>query len=61
MELRCDSRILHGIYDPETNTLEVTCRSRRCGKEDGVVVLHTFQLSDGSVKTEKFNNPQEEE
>lgn len=61
MELRCDSRILHGIYDADANTIEVTCRSRRCGKEDGVAVLHTFHLSDGIVTTEKFINPQEEE
>lgn len=61
MELRCDSRILHGIYDEHDNTVEFTCKSRRCGKEDGIVVLHKFSLSDGSVKTEKFTNPQEEE
>lgn len=44
-ELRCDNRILFGTI--QGNVLEVRCRSRRCGKEDGVIIIHRFALQDG--------------
>lgn len=59
MELRCGSKILHGIT--EGDTIEVTCRSKWCGKAPGVVVLHTFNIHTGElVETRKFAEPREE-
>lgn len=58
MELRCDSRILHGIV--EDDTIEFVCRSQRCGREPGVVVLHKFDLGTGLLlKTTKLREPKE--
>lgn len=59
MEIRCDSKILHGKI--VEGMLEVPCRSKRCGKEPGVVVLHRFDLSTGHlVSTIRFRQPEEE-
>jgi hypothetical protein len=39
--------------------LEVSCDSRFCGKEPGVVVLHRFKPETGElVETLKFKAPQ---
>lgn len=58
MELRCDNGILFGVILPEEGLLEVKCRSRRCGHEAGVVVLHRFDLKTGEPKgTLQFKNP----
>lgn len=56
MELRCDNDILFGII--EGRVLEVKCRSRRCGHEAGVVVIHQFSLETGELKgTLMFKDP----
>lgn len=48
---------MHGILRTATR-LEVQCTRRRCGKERGIVVLHTFDLETGAlVKTERYKNP----
>ncbi len=60
MELRCGSRILHGVVFDATGIAEFTCRSKRCGKEPGVVVVHRFDLSTGRMtETKRFSNPKE--
>jgi len=57
-ELRCGSHILHGIL--EDDLLEVVCKSRWCGKRDGVVVLHYFNKYTGDlVETKKYSEPKE--
>lgn len=59
MELRCDNDILFGIVDGRT--IEVKCRSRRCGHEAGAVVLHRFDLETGELQgTRKFKDPAKE-
>lgn len=56
MEIRCDNGILFGRL--EDGVLEVKCRSRRCGHEAGVVVIHQFDLMTGELKgTLKFKDP----
>lgn len=56
-ELRCDNRILFGTVDGDV--LEVKCRSRRCGHEGGVVVIHRFDLETGNlVGTQRFKDPE---
>jgi hypothetical protein len=55
-ELRCDNGILFGIV--EERFLDVKCRSRRCGHEAGVVVIHRFDLGSGDLQgTRKFKDP----
>jgi len=63
MELRCDSSILHGIILGEGNgVIEVPCRSRWCGKQPGVVVLHRFNIHTGElIETLRFSEPKVEE
>jgi hypothetical protein len=58
MELRCANGILHGVvFD---GSIEVSCKSRRCGKVPGVIVLHTFDLRTGKLlSTRLFKNPEE--
>jgi hypothetical protein len=60
MELRCDSRILHGIMVTEgSGVLEIPCRSRWCGKRPGVVVLHRFNVCSGElIETLRFSEPE---
>lgn len=56
MELRCASGILHGIISD--GFIEHTCKSRRCGKKPGVVVLHRFSVETGElVETLRFKDP----
>lgn len=56
MDLRCDSGVLHG--KAELGFLEVSCKSRFCGKVSGVVVIHRFEVETGKlVGTFKFSNP----
>ena len=63
MELRCDNQILFGTL--QGTVLEVRCRSNRCGKEPGVIIIHRFALQDGPegvqtgdlVGTLKFRDP----
>jgi hypothetical protein len=59
IELRCDSKILHGILEEEF--VEVACKSGRCGKRSGVVVLHKFNTKTGQlVSTRLFKEPEPE-
>lgn len=39
------------------NVLEVKCDSRVCGAGTGVVVLHQFNLADGTTKTLRVRDP----
>lgn len=56
IELRCDNGIMFGVI--KDGILEVKCRSRRCGHEAGVVVIHRFDLSTGEPQgTLKFKDP----
>lgn len=59
-ELRCRST-MHGILDDEHSHLEVKCQRRACGHRSGVVVLHTFDLRDGSFTTKLYRNPTRED
>lgn len=43
-ELRCGHSILFGTIHGAI--LEVSCRSNRCGKEPGVIIIHRFALRD---------------
>jgi len=59
VELRCAHK-LHGILYSEqilSGSFEVRCRSRFCGYQLGVVVIHTIDLADRSVITRKFKDP----
>jgi hypothetical protein len=58
-ELRCSGNKLYGlVVDGEaTGILEVRCTSRFCGKQDGVVVLHQFNLGTGEYQTRKYKEP----
>jgi hypothetical protein len=56
MELRCQNK-KHGEMTSD-GLLEVSCDSRFCGKEPGVVVLHRFKPETGElVETLKFKAP----
>jgi hypothetical protein len=56
MEIRCVNGIKFG--EVVGTTLEVKCRSRRCGHEAGVVVIHRFSLLTGELQgTLMFNDP----
>lgn len=57
MELRCDNGILHGTIRKDSE-IEFRCRSKRCGHESGVIVIHTFNTKTGElVKTNIFADP----
>lgn len=58
MDIRCQHK-KHGEITPD-GLLEVSCDSRFCGKEAGVVVLHRFKLETGElVETLRFKAPQQ--
>lgn len=58
IELRCDNGIKFGELFPETRTIEVKCRSARCGATAGIVVLHEFDVETGKLMgTERFSEP----
>ena len=58
VELRCDNGIKFGELFPEDETLEVKCRSTRCGAGPGVIVIHSFDVRTGKmVGTETFREP----
>lgn len=48
MDLRCDNSLL-GVLDLESGVLEISCKSRFCGKRPGVTVVHRIDLSTGQV------------
>lgn len=55
-ELRCDSKKHAVLIEEGAGILEVKCDSRFCGAQTGVIVLHRFDLSDGSlVDTKRYN------
>lgn len=54
MDLRCGYK-LHGVVNH--GVLEVMCRSALCGKKPGVVVMHYFDLRDGSMTTRLLRDP----
>lgn len=54
MELRCENGILFGHTDCVNNTIDVACKSARCGKRPGVVVIHTIDLASGEVLSTKL-------
>lgn len=58
-ELRCQGNIFHGlIVDGDAKgTLEIRCRSKFCGKSPETIVLHRFDLSDGSYVTKVYKEP----
>jgi len=56
LRLRCPNS-LHGIVTDE-GLIEIACKSRWCGKEPGIVVLHRFDAKTGElVETLKFKAP----
>lgn len=58
VELRCDNGIKFGELLPEDHSMEVKCRSARCGAERGVVVLHEFDVLNGNlISTRVFREP----
>lgn len=55
MELRCPSRIHGKIVD---GRFEVKCASKHCGKGNGIVVYHYFNLFTGDlIETRRFQDP----
>lgn len=59
MDLRCDNSILFGVVDE--STIEVKCRSARCGAGQGIVVLHRFDIRTGALlSTASYKNPRKE-
>jgi len=55
-ELRCDSKKHAVLIEEGSGLLEVKCDSRFCGAVSGVIVLHRFDLRDGSlVDTKRYN------
>lgn len=61
MELRCPNRKFGELVNPATSegSVEVVCRSRRCGHMAGaVIVLHTFSVMTGELlQTRKYRQP----
>jgi hypothetical protein len=56
MDFRCPSA-LHGRIT-DKGLVEVSCKSRWCGKEAGNVILHRFQPETGElVETLEFKAP----
>lgn len=55
-DLRCENGIKFGeLYE---DSLEVKCRSSRCGARPGVVVIHKFDSSTGVLlETSRFQDP----
>jgi hypothetical protein len=55
MELRCQHRI-NAVIDGDV--IEISCRSRLCGKRPGVVVIHRFSVTTGKlIETKRFRDP----
>lgn len=55
-DLRCPAK-LHGILVADS-VIEVRCRSRFCGYQPGVIVLHQFDIHTGELKdTLRFQDP----
>jgi hypothetical protein len=55
VDLRCNGR-LHGKLDD--GIIEVSCKSRFCGWEPGIVVLHRFSAVNGELtETRRYKSP----
>jgi hypothetical protein len=53
MELKCASGRLLGMT--EGHFIEIACRSTKCGKRPGVVVIHKFDIRSGDcVSTRRY-------
>lgn len=62
VELRCTNGIKFGELLQEESTLEVKCRSARCGAGPGTIVLHEFDTVTGKmVGTRSFRDPAKSE
>lgn len=61
-ELRCQGNKLFGmvVEGEATGILEVKCPSRFCGKTEDTVVLHRFNLGNGSYDTRRYREPRKE-
>lgn len=59
MDLRCENGIKFG--EVTRGFFEVKCRSKRCGAEPGVVVLHRFSHEGGLQQTLKFRDAESKE
>lgn len=58
-DLRCQNWIMFGSV--KDGILEVKCKSRYCGAQDGAVVLHRFDTSSGElIGTSIYKNPRKE-
>lgn len=63
MDLRCPHRKFAVLSRPsrDAGMIEVSCPSRWCGKEPGVVVIHRFNTATGQlVSTRSFKEPAKE-
>lgn len=57
-ELTCASGRLLGVVDEMF--VEIACRSTKCGKRPGVVVIHRFDMTSGDcVSTRRYTEAQE--
>lgn len=62
MQLRCEGNILHGIVVEEPGEpkpqgiVEFRCKSKFCGKKNGVVILHRFDLATGEYHTRRYKD-----
>lgn len=57
--MRCPSGIKFGeILDGQ---IEVSCRSSRCGKEAGVLVLHKFTAEGEFIGTKRYREIRKQE
>jgi hypothetical protein len=54
-ELRCPNGIKFAEIGPDF--IEVVCRSQRCGKRPGVIVLHRFSHEGELLRTMKYRDP----
>jgi hypothetical protein len=54
-ELRCPNGIKFG--ELTTEFIEVKCRSRRCGAQPGVVVIHRFDHQGSFIGTKQYRDP----
>ena len=59
MEMRCENGIKFG--EVTADFLEVKCRSKRCGAEPGVVVLHRFSHEGELQQTLRFQDASSKE
>ena len=57
-ELTCISGRLLGVIDEQF--VEIACRSTKCGKRPGVVVIHRFDMTSGDcVSTRRYTEAQD--